>query len=197
MLDRSAGPRGQNLGLLIATIVVVAVGLIVFLGPVGNTVDSLAHELRTNIEREDDWQKRVALFEPPTEPELALWRSQWNALLDRVHPYESDAQLTARLARDLNMPTLRQLEVRRIWLQSDSEEEAEVTLTSPVDGTRIELGTVPIKISFVASYEDVLDLLERVETRVIPARIRTLDLKRDFPDIGVRMDVDYFFRRTG
>ena len=27
------------------------------------------------------------------------------------------------------------------------------------------------------------------------ARIRVLDMKRDFPDIQVRMDVDYFFRR--
>lgn len=193
MLSRLAGPRGGNLALVAALAVLVILAVGIFLGPLQSHRAALAAELDAELERQESWAQDVERFESPTDAELARWGAHWNALLERVRPFDTDAQLTARLARDLEAPTLRRLEIRRMSTQGAEGER--ITLTSPVDGGQIALGTVPLRIDFVASFEDVTYLLGQIESRAIPARIQTLDLKRDFPDVHVQMDVDYFFRR--
>ena len=51
-----------------------------------------------------------------------------------------------------------------------------------------------MRVRFVASYEDVWKLLERIERRELPARIESLSLRRQYPDVSVDLVLTVFGR---
>jgi hypothetical protein len=68
-------------------------------------------------------------------------------------------------------------------------------LEAPERDEAILVGQRGVSVSFGARYEDLVGLLRLFEDGRIPAFIETLDVKRDFPGVAVRMELVWFDRR--
>lgn len=195
MADRSPYLRGANLGMLVALATAVVLGGFLTLGPGHGLLAERRAALRDVRERVDAWSREIAAFRPPAQTEQNAWLERWQVLLTRVPVATNGSQVTARVAGAFDAPSVRKLVVERADAVPEAETEA-TALASPDGGVSIDVREMPLRVRFVASFPDTLAILAALEAGVLPVRLEALDMRREFPDVAVRLEFTYF-ARTG
>ncbi|MEZ4215540.1 MAG: hypothetical protein R3E88_03595 [Myxococcota bacterium] len=202
-LARALG-RGPNLGLLALLVVLVAGGGFALAVPGRDATARIEERLATAAARVDAWARERVASRPASSAERAAWASEWAALARRIPAITDDPSLVARVAADLDAPSVRQLEVAqrtpaaRVADGEDDDAGAPaLRVEEPFGGGALEIVEAPLRVSFRAGYDDAVRILERLESGELPARVEAIALKRDRPGVHVRVDLTYFTRRPG
>ncbi len=185
--------RKADLALAAALALGVLCAAIALLGPGRARMDGAhasAVELRARIE---DWARVRAGYRPPTEIERAGWRSRWDALLTRTTEVEGDAALIADVGARLDVGGLRRFQVTP-QLEPSEPRGSATELRAPAGDGHIALEGVPLEVSFLASYSELLAVLERVERGGAPARIEALEIRRQRPGVAVKLRLTWWIR---
>lgn len=187
-------PVSVGLVAALAALVVAAGGLA--LGPgrsLGARASAELADWRGRLER---WQHDERGHRAPGASERNGWLARWRGLVQRVEPVRGDAELAAVLARVLDGPSVRDVEVVRLE-PSDGGDPGERTteVLSPVDGAELRIERVPVQLRFRSSWEDAARIVERLERRVVATNVDALDMERDPPGVAVRLDLTLFVRR--
>lgn len=197
MPDRSAYLQGANLGILIAVVIVVTVGGIVTLGPANQQLHRLRGDLLQSAAQLESWQAEFARFLPVAPEVRERWRASWLAFDERLKPAHGDAELTALIAEGLQGHDVRRLQVSRGpggAVLAGGEEPAEMVVEPIVAGEPLRVRPQSVSVSFIASYEDVRQIVDRLQGRRFPARLDAIELKREFPDVSMQLELAYFLR---
>jgi hypothetical protein len=196
MSDHLAAFEGANLGLAAAIVLTALLAGVVAVGPVRGQLARASAELHDTAHQLALWQAEYARFQPVPAEQRARWRARWLSFAGRLRPATSDADLMALVAEGLQAPSVRGLQVsRRQTSVTASDTEDEEMLVFPIgEGDPVLARTESLQATLAASYEDALRILERLEARELPARLEVIELRRDFPDVTVHLELAYFVR---
>ena len=192
-------PRTRTLDLALTGALALAVlgGVAGLAGPARERIGQLDDELRERTERTAAWALERVAHRQPTRAEQQVSRARWAELLERVAVIEGEPALIAHVAERLDAARLSRFEVdRQSSGQTGGPAEAApvATVSAPEGEDLVELVSVPIEVSFRARYEDALAVLERIESRQVPARLESLDIAREPPRVAVKLSLTWWTR---
>jgi len=192
--------RRRTIGLA-ALLLVTVVGIGAALaGPGRGAIADVESEIAALEARLETWAREQAAARPATATEREAWALQWRTLYERVPTVRDDSALVASAAAEFDAPSVHALEVAHRApatgaRANDDDARSDLRrLDEPFGARAIELAEVPLRVTFRASYDDALRILERLEAGTIPAHVDALELKRDRPGVHVRVDLTYFTR---
>jgi hypothetical protein len=169
-----------------------------WLGPLAtHLADAQVERQRKRVEFER-WQQDFRAYHPVAASERELWQRSFQEVLAWVPLASDEPQLVAEVARAVQTPSTKDLQVLRGDTLEDREDAppAALELVAPLGGARLRLRAVPLLLQFRCGHGDLLELLGRLQRKQIPARLDALHLKRLFTDIEVRMDLVFFVREA-
>ncbi len=191
--------RAFNTLLAAGVVLILLGGSAALFGTGWERIERYQSELRERSQRAESWALQRSVFRNPSDAMRAARRARWAELLERVVEVDGQAALIAHVAEKLSGPSLRAVEIERRGAEALAENEEALPashLDAPEGSESVELVEVPIAVSFRASYADTLALLTRIERREIAARLDSLDLKREYPGVAVRLGLTWYLRKS-
>jgi hypothetical protein len=190
---RTLAGRRLDVAIAAALALVVLGGATLLLGPGRARIVHTQDRLRELRERAAGWERERVAFADPNAAERAARQGRWEDLRRRVAPVDGPAALIARVAEALQAPSVRSLDVDLREAAPDAA-PPEIALESPEGEASMALAAVPLEAEFRASPDDAARLLERIEQRRVPARLDSLDMKREPPGVMVHLGLTWFVR---
>ncbi|MEM7410910.1 MAG: hypothetical protein AAF430_11795 [Myxococcota bacterium] len=198
MADRAIALTGRNPVWIGGVFVLGAVAALLWLGPGVTSVDRARDDLAGKEDRFAQWEREREAGTAISDADRESWALRFERVRAFGEDVADDASLMARVAERLRAPSVRGVEVVRTSSAADEEEdEAEepLRLYSSSGDEGIELRRVPLRVKFVADYQDlkrILDNLTAGANRGV--RVRHLDVERSFPDVRVELEIDIWKR---
>jgi hypothetical protein len=185
-----------NRGLLAATAGLALVLGTAWLGPLGSRLGAALEARERKVSEFERWQQDFRGYRPIDPGEREVWRRSFQDLLTWVPQARDEPQLVTEVARAVQTPSTKDLQVLRGETREDREDALpeELELPSPLGGESVRLRAVPLLLQFRCAHGDLLGLLGKLQRKEIPARLDALQLKRLFGDIEVRMELVFFVR---
>ena len=168
----------------------------VWLGPVASRLAEAQSARERKLVDFARWQQDFRAYRPIDDAERELWQRSFQQLLAWVPQASDEPQLVTEVARAVQTPSTKELQVLRGETLEGREDALpeQLEIRAPLGGTRVRLRAVPLLLQFRCAHGDLLALLGRLQRKEIPARLDAVHLKRLFTDIEVRMDLVFFVR---
>jgi hypothetical protein len=169
-----------------------------WLGPVASRLADARAERARKLAEFERWQQDFRAYRPIDAGERELWQSSFQELLEWVPQASDEPQLVTEVARAVQTPSTKDLQVLRgetLEGREDAPPE-QLELRSPLGDARVRLRAVPLLLQFRCAHGDLVELLGRLQRKEVPARLDALHLKRLFTDIEVRMELVFFVREA-
>lgn len=169
-----------------------------WLGPVASRLADAQGERAHKLAEFERWQQDFRAYRPIDARERELWQSSFQELLAWVPQASDEPQLVTEVARAVQTPSTKDLQVLRGEILEGREDAPpeQLELRSPLGDARVRLRAVPLLLQFRCAHGDLVALLGRLQRKEIPARLDALHLKRLFTDIEVRMELVFFVREA-
>ena len=198
MAERSVAFVGKNPVWIGAVIVLGAAAAMLWLGPGMRSMDDARDDLAAKQGRYAQWEVERDASRSISESDREGWALRFERARSFGEAVPDDASLMARIAERFRAPSVRGMEVvRTSSAAEEGEEEAEEPLRLfSSDGEQgVELRRVPVRVKFVADYQDLKRILDQLTAGANRGlRVRHLDLERSYPDVRVEMELDVWKR---
>lgn len=195
MNERPIHLRGANVGLVAGIVLALVVAIGGSLGPGRSLLAERRLALVHAEEQLEAWLNEQQTTRPASAGEREGWGPAWQRLLARVPVGANDSEMIARLASAFEAPGVRRMQIQKTATQGDEiAVDADSSLLSPLGEDAISITRIPVSVTFVSLYGDAAAILSRLETRTLPVRVEAIDIRRDYPDVEVRLELTYFAR---
>ena len=190
--------RPGNRLLLALTAGIALFATVMQLGPGASLLAEARGARERKLAEFERWQRDFRAYRPIDAGERELWHRSFQEVVTWVPQASDEPQLVTEVARAVQTPSTKDLQVLRGESLEDREDAPPelLELRSPLDGASVRLRAVPLSIQFRCGHGDLLELLGKLQRKEIPARLDALHLKRLFTDIDVRMDLVFFVREA-
>lgn len=198
MADRPIVFEGINSLLAAALTLLGIAAVLLWVGPGMIAVERARTAVGEKEERFAAWDEERESAEATTSEDRRRWMQQFERARTIGIVAGDDASLSARVARRLDAPSVRGLEVARDGGPDEDDERSGLDLAQPFGPLRLDFERVPVRVRFDASYADVKAILERFGPGEGSGMVvRRVDLKRQFPSVRVELELDVWTRREG
>lgn len=195
MADRPLIVEGANPVLVALVVVLALVAALIWFGPGLSALREARADLTDKQERLAEWNRAHEAAAVITQTEKARWTSLYARYQGFGTVAKDEPALLASVARQLEAPSVRGLEVAAIRDVSDGDESRVVHLSAPFDESGVEVRQTTVRARFEADYDDIRQILARLDPRIGGVAIRRLELQRHFPAIRVDLELAVFTRR--